>query len=394
MAGSVAAPSARPRINLTDALLRPNPRLTLISFADLSEQDRAGLGGVATDPALHGLLRDARGTIKVVDHDSAALLASLRRRGRLPEGVSVDPETLARLVLDSVLELALPDGRFVTGSPAYELLYDVEDPPVASTKTARLSQAALRYAQRLGLDDALRLSARLYFYGRLPVTPGWTAHLPDRVAVERFLGVDRRGAAAGLLRRSWDLVELEAPNDGWFMWSRRGRRADAARRQDRFKLYVSASPDAVPAAFGAAVAAAAAHGATALKVGNDAAALLRPDKLVLYFSELEQVEAAAAQLAEELAGCPGHGVPFSCELGDRDGLLSWGVDPPRSEHRLEWQERESWRLWLTNRLALALVSARLDGGVLEPWRYALARVELEGVDTTTWAPLGDPWVDL
>jgi hypothetical protein len=86
-------------------------------------------------------------------------------------------------------------------------------------------------------------------------------------------------------------------------------------------------------------------------------------------------------------------VPFSCELGDRDGLLSWGVDPPRSEHTLEWQERESWRLWLTNRLALALVGARLDGGALEPWRYALARVELEGVDTATWAPLGDLWAD-
>ena len=315
VAGSVAAPGARPRIDLADAALRSNPRLTLISFADLSDEDRAGLGGVATDPGLHGLLRDERGTIKVLDHDSAALLESLRRPGRLPDGVDLDRETLARLVLDSVLELAVPDGGFVSGSRAYELLYDVPEPPVASTKTARLSQAALRYAQRLDMDDALRLSARLYFYGRLPVTPGWSARLPDRAAVERFLGVDRPGASAGLLRRSWKLLELEAPNDGWFMWSRRGRRAGAAGRHDRFKLYVSASPDAVPAAFGAAVAAAEAHGAAALKVGNDGAALLRPDKLVLYFAELEQVEAAADQLAGQLAGCPGHGVPVAPSSG-------------------------------------------------------------------------------
>jgi hypothetical protein len=60
---------------------------------------------------------------------------------------------------------------------------------------------------------------------------------------------------------------------------------------------------------------------------------------------------------------------------------------------LEWQERESWRLWVTNRLALALVAAQRDGGVLEPWQYALARIEFEGIDATTWTPHGGPWAE-
>ena len=60
---------------------------------------------------------------------------------------------------------------------------------------------------------------------------------------------------------------------------------------------------------------------------------------------------------------------------------------------LGWQERESWRLWVTNRLAVALVAARRDGAAVEPWRYALARAELDGVDVATWAPRGDPWAE-
>ena len=129
----------------------------------------------------------------------------------------------------------------------------------------------------------------------------------------------------------------------------------------------------------------------ALKVGNDAASLLRPDKIVLYFSDLDRVSAAARRLAHELAGCPGHGVPFTAELADSGGLVSYGIDPPRPEFALAWQERESWRLWLTNRLAVALFAARRDGGPLEPWQYALARLEIDGIDPSTWAPSADLW---
>jgi hypothetical protein len=69
-------------------------------------------------------------------------------------------------------------------------------------------------------------------------------------------------------------------------------------------------------------------------------------------------------------------------------LLSWGIDPPRQKGALSWQERESWRLWITNRLATAILAAKKtqsDG--LEPWRFALERLRLENVDTETWTPL-------
>jgi hypothetical protein len=386
-----AAPTARPRVKLTDTPLRANPRLTLIPFAGLSEEERSGFGTLTNDPTLYGALRDERGGVKVVDHESARLIESLRVPARPPGRLGADEASLTRLVLDGVLEVEIAEGAFISGSSAFDVVCEVPSPRPPTTKTARLSEAALRYAERLDVEDALRLSARLYFYGRLPATPDWMARLASKASVERFLGIEPGGPLARRLRRAWRAVEPDPPNDGWFLWSARGTSARGAR--DRFKLYVSPSPESVPAAFSAAVDAAAQAGAVALKVGNDASSLLRPDKIVLYFADFECVSAAASRLAEELAGCPGQGVPFTAELADADGLLSWGIDPPRSEHTLEWQERESWRLWVTNRLALALVAARRDGGPLEPWRYALARIELDGVDSTTWAPRGDVWAD-
>jgi hypothetical protein len=109
--------------------------------------------------------------------------------------------------------------------------------------------------------------------------------------------------------------------------------------------------------------------------------LLRPDKLVAYYPSFERLAAAADAVAGRLAGTPAQGVPFTAEIAG-GGLLSWGVDPPPEG---SWSGGESWRLWLTHRLATALLAGKQATGV-EPWRFALERLRLEGVDTDSWTP--------
>jgi hypothetical protein len=116
--------------------------------------------------------------------------------------------------------------------------------------------------------------------------------------------------------------------------------------------------------------------------------LLRPDKIVAYFPDFERLAKAAEAVSARLGGVPAQGVPFTSEIGG-DGLLSWGMDPPASE-LAAWGGRESWRLWLTHRLARALLAARSAEG-LEPWRFALERVRLEGIDTASWTPAASLW---
>jgi hypothetical protein len=123
------------------------------------------------------------------------------------------------------------------------------------------------------------------------------------------------------------------------------------------------------------------------KIANNAVGLLRPDKIVIYFWNFENLKEAAMRIATRLAGCPVQGVPFTAGI-TQDGLLSWGIDPVPKNSPLTSREWESWRLWTTNRLATALLAAKgAKTNRLEPWRFALERLRLEGVDTNTWTPV-------
>jgi hypothetical protein len=229
----------------------------------------------------------------------------------------------------------------------------------------------------------------MYFYHRLPASPDWRRRLATPEDVAAHLGTAPGQPGFSALERDWSPVVLAPPYDGWQMWRRRREHEREKAVVDTpiaYKLYVSPRTEVLAEAFAATCDAALEANAPRFKVGKDVYGLLRPDKVVVYFSRFEDLQAATDRLHRRLAGCPAHGVPFTAEL-DCEGLLSWGTDPPRDAQMLDWQERESWRLWLTNRLATALVAARTSRlRNVEPWRFALERVRLEGVDTRTWTP--------
>jgi hypothetical protein len=127
--------------------------------------------------------------------------------------------------------------------------------------------------------------------------------------------------------------------------------------------------------------------ANAFKIGKDLMGVLRSDKMIAYFSHREQAHEAADRILAQLKGCPSHGVPFTAQLGSP--LLSCGEDPPADRDVPPWLARQSWRLWVTNRLAVALAQALQQAdddpaASPEPWKFAVDRLSLEGVDTNTW----------
>lgn len=251
----------------------------------------------------------------------------------------------------------------------------------ARGRLAQLSIDALRYGQSLELDDVRALALRLYTYNRLPLTSAWARRLPTRGATERYLS-SRGGRSGGVPGPGW--VALHQPgDDNWLAWGSTtwvgwGDEALA------YKLYVSPMPSVVPEAL--AISAEVLHElrTPTFKVGGDVHGLLRPDKLVAYFAGFDHLAEAADRLSARLAGLPAHGVPFTAEVSS-DGLLSWGLDPPRHDQTLTWSG-QSWRLWVVGRLAAALLTARSAGPAHEPWRYALDRIRLDGVDPSTWVP--------
>jgi hypothetical protein len=355
----------------------------------LTSNQRSELGGVDADPDIYAVLIPADGstnTAKAIDRDTALLYLTLREPGPLPSFMRTTlrddlPATVRRLVLDGILEI-FDGGEFVSGPRAGMLLGTCPGSAPTRGRLAQLSVDALRYAQNLQIDDARVLALRLYCYNRRPITPAWARRLPTRAATADYLGVTKgeTGPAPG---PGWtSLRGPDVDDEHWLAWRSRVP-TDPSGEHITYKLYVSPLPSAVPDALRISAEVLHELRAPAFKVGADLHGLLRPDKLVAYLTGFEQLAAAAAHLQDRLAGLPAHGVPFTAEIST-DGLLSWGVDPPRRERGLTWIG-DSWRLWVAGQLAAGLLAAR-SATDEEPWRYALERIRLEGLDPETWIP--------
>ena len=380
---------------------RASPAYELVLFDRLPDEQRRALADLAKDPDFYGVLRPREGssglTLKSADRDTALLFLTLREPGRLPAYAAAQlgeaaARILGRFVADGILEVEREDreGAFVSGPAALALFArtatDGSPREGREGRITALSLAALRTVQALPVDDVRVLSLRLYAFNRLPLTPRWKRLLPEAEAVERHLGIAPGGPQRRTLDRAWQRLP---EREGWIGWISRAVGGPEGRPDGpTWKLYVSPRPEALEEGFGAILEAMTSARARQFKIGRDAAGLLRADKIVAYFPSFERLAEAADAVVARLAGAPAQGVPFTSEIGG-DGLLSWGMDPPRSER--SWSLGESWRAWLAQRLARDLLAARqaarqsdLQG--VEPWRFALDRLRLEGIDTDTWTP--------
>jgi len=323
------------------------------------------------------LLPDTPGRLpaRVVDPDTRRLIEAFttpaepaERRAML---AGAEDAVIGALILDGLLEIE-SDGHFSSGVDAVSLVVDPTTLGQPRTRLAEMSLVAIKHAERLHQHGVANIAQSLYRFGRVPLSPGWVTRASSTASVG-----------------SWLVAELpnpmSSPNDPWLRFPLAPRRS---RPTAGSKLYVSTRPDDVAEALRTTLPIARSHGASMMKVAGTPAALLRPDNLVCYFPDPAGMRAAAEELAPALAGVRPHGVPFSAELTP-GGLLSWGIDlPPMGPSA--FGGAESWRMWACSRLASALaIASGSDAATVEPWRYALIRLELDGVNTTTWEPA--PW---
>jgi len=365
-----AGPPALDRIRL-----RAATRFELHLLSELPDDERARLGAVATDSRAFAIARDRAGlaSAHVLDQDAARLLDSLARPGQVAAaGGGPVREAVVRLLLDGLLEAERGDA--FEGGPVLHGWLLPEPPRVhARGRLPELALAALATTAAAGGSDPSAAARRLYRFNTLPATPRWRRRLPDHAAVTQFLRAP------------------VAPTDAagaWLLW--RG----AARREPgpdgaTHKLYLSPTPASVPVALAAVLSLRDRAAPLEVKAGRRLEGLLRPDKLVAYFPTAEGRQEAAERLQADIGGLPAHGVPFTAPAGTGDGLLSWGVDAAPGAGLAGIERRESWRAWVTARLGAALVSGLAGAPGVDPVRFALDRLRLDGVDTSAWTP--PPW---
>ena len=369
--------------HVLDRRFRANPAFALVAPERLPERYRPHLAGNAAQATGEKVLVSRSAltiTAKVLNAGAVQLVQGLDAAGHLPDdaragGGAAANEAVARLVLDGALEIE-DGGRFVSGPRAHGALFATVACDAGGGTLAELSLRAVRYGQALSLSGVAELSRRLYGFGTIPRSPRW-----EHFAEPGALGLTREGHA---------LAAYEgAVHRGWLAWTRANGDTHE-RRALPFKLYVSPRPEAFAESLPAVIGILSEHEVRSFKVGRGVLGALRSDKLVAYLEDSERLDRLACALARALDGCPAHGVPFTAEAS-ADGLLSWGMDPPSTERLLDAQPHESWRLWVTNRLASSLIHAQAAPGGVAPWEFALDRLTLEGVDPSTWLPADTIW---
>lgn len=275
-----------------------------------------------------------------------------------------------------------------------------------------MEERALRHAARLPTDDPTVLATRLYRFGTLPRSARWDRLVGLTDDTSLALGVGRGGPFGGALAAS----HTPSADAAWWSWrARSGAAGDGLERGSeggiegslqhlpvaplelppsswgpalRHKVYVSPRPEAMAPCLAALGPVITRHSAASLKVARGVQGLLRPDKIVLYADSESVRDLLATAVSDALGGLAAQRVPFTTAL-DGSSLVSCATDPP-APAAVGLLRRQSWRWWVTNRLASALVSIpRADRP--ERWEDARSTVDAAGVDTRGWSVTAQTW---
>jgi len=371
---------------------RINPGVEVVRWRALNPAEQSDLRRLTGQRALPAVVRPrtaARATVKVVDQETLLLLESLPEAAAIPACASLEsmPQPLKQFVLDGIVEVEV-DGSFVSGPAAARALGFGDEKGGPGDRIAALSLEAIRYAESLPITNPRALSGRLYSYNTVPCGPKWKEAFKTAASIAEFLGVGARGMNAEALAAD-GYEEVENPH--WFAWTLRMRRGDHALPKSGYKVYVNPIPRDLPEALSRVIPELACCGAVSLKVGRSAQNLLRPDKCVVYCETESALRDLARRLSGKLVAFRAQGVPFTSALTP-DGMLSWGMDPPRSVCLSGWAQGESWRSWIANRIAVGLLQAKSQQPpAMEPWRFVIAKLSAEGIDTAGWVPCSVIW---
>lgn len=368
---------------ITERRFRANPAFQLMAYDRLTPEGQAQLQPLVNSADFYGVLVNGAIT-KAVDPETALLVLTLQEPGVLPTYVRhrfgrTTNQAIARLVLDDILQISEGE-QFLSGPAAHAIVYAPRAARQANSHPlVQLTQNALRYASKLPPMAHGELAHRLYIYNTMPRTAQWQQRLASPTAVATWLGVN------GWMDNTWRRVDGDG-TQGWMSW----RNLRVEQRALPYKLYISPQPQQLAQVFRPIVEALGKQGVATFKIGKDVNGILRPDKMVAYLNDFEHLAATAQALQAVLAGCPAQGVPFSAPI-DKQGIVSWGMDPPNAAQVFAGDKGESWRYWLAQQLAAGLQTAQLDAPAIEPWQYALDRLELDGIDTERWIPQQAMW---
>jgi hypothetical protein len=371
---------------------RAGQHCQLMEWTQLLQETKELLGALENDTEIYGVFlpqQQQGATAKVAYRETAMLYLHLQQAETLPHYFTATPsyqknETIARLVLDGIIEIKWK-GKFVSGTAATAaifggLLFDETTPP---NHVAALSMQAIQYVWELPYNDVAAIAAHLYAFNTIVWDAGMKETFMQKNSIRQFLfpGID---IATGEWPGNGWLFSAGAEKKGWLSWMRPLKQNDDFSRT--YKLYISPLIEQMPAVIKKAIPVINISKAISFKTGSNLHGQLRPDKMIVYFTNMKDLMEVVELLKKELHGFAAQGVPFTSQLNDT-GLLSYGIDPP-VEEVLEQIEGGSWRTAVTDRLAVCIAQTKRDG---LNWPQSLLFIKAglltDSIDPINWEPL-------
>jgi hypothetical protein len=185
-------------------------------------------------------------------------------------------------------------------------------------------------------------------------------------------------------REYFQEIESAEGSAAWHFYSRSGASTYNRAGMPQHKLYVSPTLDDLLPCVEKLLAVLPSTKAHTWKIGRGFPGIVRADKICLYFNEQVDASWAGQMLAKHLDGFNAQGVPFTRRC-DRSGLVSEGIDPPNDSDRSRRKAPISWRVWVSQKIAQALLLQMQQSQCpLGAEQYALWTLQILGVDPRVW----------
>jgi len=389
-----------------DCVFRLNPIFKITLVEELTDKQKNAFRRVLTGRKVHSLLhapREANFTVKALNKPLSEFLEYLREPKKIADlpadyKFELDKDTkqlIVQLVLDGVIEIKFDDS-FISGVEAYNKVISPSEPVGIPEKADELG--FIQKISRIALDFVLKspykhprdLAWILYNFNRVPMHRKRRIQLPDEEAVLKFLDLNEDGSWDGMP----DAIKCVEPQGDknsdlapffqiWRSWKVNG--AKLKRDKVNYKVYISPLPDEMPEVFKIVREKIVDAGANSMKTGRVTSAILRPDKLIVYFSNISDALDFANDMIGETSQFKGQGVPFSFQLFRGNQLISIGVDPPP-----KFGLQNSWRRYVTDKLALAIQGAD-RANVKDRIKYIRTHMRVFGVDIDEWRTVNKDW---
>lgn len=285
---------------------------------------------------------------------------------------------LCNLIENSLLVLDVGSKSY-SGNEAFSKLYKLHSFEKNTTNSivSKLSFQAVYYGYNLNENRVQDLAAKLYHFNTLPSTGERLKLFKSKSTSEIF---NLKQIFGDEFLKYFNMNE----NEYWLYFSVKKVYGQVS-ANNTYKLYVSPQPEFFRECCEVLAKFIPESTSFSFKLGVGLQGILRPDKIVVYFSSKNEMLAFAKKLIKNMDDIKAQAIPFTVQL-DRKGLISWGVDPPRIKTNIFW-EQSSWRVWLTSKIAHYIIqykNSKVENLTIE--EYIKHKLSWDNINSNTMEP--------